>query len=143
MRIWHEIRYKNKMKFISYTLFISLLILSAACKDENEGPADKTLPTITKLSPQYAHQAYDFNDTAFFRIDFSDNESLKETSLRLYLASDSTLLFMQQFPNAKSSSIDTFIIMNDSLFTEVKFKISATDASGNVALQSSHIHLRY
>ena len=131
------------MKFINYIVFISLFILVASCKDDNEGPADKTLPSITKISPQYAHQAYDFNDTAFFKIDFSDNESLKETSLRLYLASDSTLLFMQQFPNAKSSSIDTFIIMNDSLFTEVKFKITAIDASGNVALQSSHIHLRY
>lgn len=127
---------------ISILLLSSMFVLFYSCKDNTAEPSDKELPIITKISPAITHQAYNFGDTAFFKITFSDNELLKEVSLRLYLETEETMLFTQKFPNAKTSSIDTFIVMNDLRFSDLDFDIKAIDASGNVALQSSHIHLR-
>jgi hypothetical protein len=125
---------------ILFGLFISILIIS--CEDEPVEPSDKELPSITKVSPSVEHQAYEFGDTAFFRINFSDNESLAEVSLRLYLITDETMLSVIKNPNSKTSIIDTFIIMNDPRFTDLDFDIKAKDAAGNVSLLSSHIHLK-
>jgi hypothetical protein len=131
------------MKYIKILFF---LLLSSAifvsCEKENDEPSDKELPTITKISPQYAHQAYDFGDTAYFIVEFKDNVSLKEASVRLYLETEETILNIQKFPDAANYRIDTFVIMNDPRFSDLNFDIKAIDASGNVALQSSHIHLR-
>lgn len=121
-------------------LFISISIIS--CEDDPIEPSDKELPSITKIYPAIAHQAYSFGDTAFFKINFSDNESLAEVSLRLYLVTDGTMLSIIRNPNAKTSTIDTFIVMNDPRFADLDFDIKAKDASGNVALMSSHIHLK-
>lgn len=125
----------------AFTLIIVSVVLFS-CGDDTVEPSDKELPVITKMQPAITHQAYNFGDTAFFKLTFSDNESLKDVSLKLYLATDEIMLFTQKFPNAKTSSIDTFIIMNDPRFSDLDFDIKATDASGNVALMSSHIHLR-
>jgi len=121
---------------------MGITIVSVSCGDDTTEPSDKTLPVITKVYPAITHQAYDFGDTAFFKINFSDNEQLAEVSLRLYLITDETMLFTQKFPKTTSSSIDTFIVMNDPRFSDLDFQIKAVDASGNVALQSSHIHLK-
>lgn len=130
------------MKNIQYILAAILFLAFASCEEEDKGPSDKTLPVIQKIAPQYAHQAYDFGDTAYFKINFSDNVQLKTVSLKLYLETDSVVLFHQFSPEASTASIDTFILMNDPLFSELNFDITAIDASGNVAKQSSHIHLR-
>ena len=45
----------------------------ASCEKETNEPSDKELPTITKISPQYSHQAYNYGDTAFFIVDFKNN----------------------------------------------------------------------
>ncbi len=131
------------MKYIKF-LFLSLLTIGVfvSCGEETNEPSDKELPTITKISPQYAHQAYDFGDTAYFIVEFKDNVALKEASVRLYLETEETILNIQKFPDAASYRIDTFVIMNDLRFSDLNFDIKAIDASGNVALQSSHIHLR-
>lgn len=113
-----------------------------SCEDDSKEPTDKELPTINKISPQYAHQAYDFGDTAYFILEFKDNVSLKETSLRLYLETEETILTVQHFPQSQADRIDTFVVMNDPRFSDLNFDIKAVDASGNVALQSSHIHMR-
>ena len=125
----------------AFTLIIVSIVLFS-CGDDTVEPSDKELPVITKMLPAITHQAYNFGDTAFFKLTFSDNESLKDVSLKLYLPTDEIMLFTQKFPNAKTSSIDTFIIMNDPRFSDLDFDIKAIDASGNVALMSSHIHLR-
>lgn len=125
--------------FFLGVLFSSIFV---SCEKESDEPTDKELPTITKISPQYAHQAYDFGDTAFFTLEFNDNVSLKETSLRLYLETEETIMNIQRFPQSQTDRIDTFVIMNDPRFSDLNFDIKAIDASGNVALQSSHIHLR-
>lgn len=96
---------------------------------------------ITKISP-FNHQVYDFNDTAFFKINFSDNSLITSTSLRLYLATGKDLLNMSFKPNNKMASIDTFLIMNDSAYTFVNFDIVAEDDAGNSSSKSSHIHIR-
>lgn len=131
------------MKYIKF-LFLSLLTIGVfvSCGEETNEPSDKELPTITKISPQYAHQAYDYGDTAYFIVEFKDNVALKEASVRLYLETEETILNIQKFPDAASYRIDTFVIMNDLRFSDLNFDIKAIDASGNVALQSSHIHLR-
>ncbi len=131
------------MKYIKF-LFLSLLTIGVfvSCGEETNEPSDKELPTITKISPQYAHQAYDFGDTAYFIVEFKDNVALKEASVRSYLETEETILNIQKFPDAASYRIDTFVIMNDLRFSDLNFDIKAIDASGNVALQSSHIHLR-
>lgn len=123
-------------------LLLSVTSFFYACGDDPAEPSDKTIPSIAKVYPAIAHQAYDFGDTAFFKINFSDNEELAEVSLRLYLITDETMLFTQKFPKSTSSSIDTFIVMDDPRFSDLDFQIKAIDASGNVALQSSHIHLK-
>lgn len=130
------------MKNIIIGTSIGLLALVVGCEEKDSGPADKVLPTINKISPAYAHQSYDFGDTAFFTLEFSDNDKLKEVSLRIYVEPDSVVMFTQKFPNASTANIDTFVIMNDPLFSELNFDISATDPSGNLSRQSSHIHLR-
>jgi hypothetical protein len=127
--------------FSAFTL-IAVSVVLFSCGEDTVEPSDKELPIITKIYPAITHQAYDFGDTAFFKLTFSDNESLKDVSLKLYLETDEVMLFTQKFPNAKTSSIDTFIIMNDPRFSDLDFDIKAIDASGNVALMSSHIHLR-
>lgn len=131
------------MKFIKI-LFHALISTSilVSCEKDSDEPTDKELPTITKISPQYAHQAYDFGDTAYFTVEFKDNVSLKETSVRLYLETEETIMTVQRFPQSQTDRIDTFVIMNDPRFSDLNFDIKAIDASGNVALQSSHIHLR-
>jgi hypothetical protein len=131
------------MKYFKLPLFLLLSISTVliACDEGPVEPKDKELPVITKVLPAILHQAYDFGDTAFFRINISDNHQLADISLRLNLATDETVLFTQQFPNASEASIDTFIVMNDIRFSDLDFTIRAVDASGNVALQSSHIHL--
>lgn len=113
-----------------------------SCKKETNEPSDKELPTITKISPRYAHQAYNYGDTAYFIVDFKDNVSLKETSVKLYIQTGETILYIQNFPQSQTDRIDTFVIMNDLRFSDLNFDIKAIDASNNVALQSSHIHLR-
>lgn len=131
------------MKLIKI-LFLALISASilVSCEKDSDEPTDKELPTITKISPQYAHQAYDFGDTAYFTVEFKDNVSLKETSVRLYLETEETIMTVQRFPQSQTDRIDTFVIMNDPRFSDLNFDIKAIDASGNVALQSSHIHLR-
>ncbi len=129
----------NSIKLLSAVL-IGLSL--TACKKDTDEPSDKTLPSINKVQPAFMHQAYDFGDTAYFQIEFSDNASLKETSLKLYLETGETILYLQQFPNAATDRIDTFVIMNDPRFGDLDFDIKAIDASDNVAMQSSHIHLR-
>jgi hypothetical protein len=52
------------------------------------------------------------------------------------------ILLISKSPAADSASIDTFVIMNDLRFSDLDFTIKAVDVAGNVALQSSHIHLR-
>jgi hypothetical protein len=96
---------------------------------------------ITKIAP-FNHQVYDFNDTAFFKITFSDNSLITSTSLRLYLATGKDLLNMSFKPNNKIAAIDTFLIMNDSAYTFVNFDIVAEDDAGNSSSKSSHIHIR-
>lgn len=128
------------IKFLFLTLSVTVFIVS--CKKDTNEPSDKELPTITKISPQYAHQAYNYGDTAYFIVDFKDNVSLKETSVKLYLQTGETILYIQKFPQSQTDRIDTFVIMNDLRFSDLNFDIKAIDASGNVALQSSHIHLR-
>ncbi len=131
------------MKYIKYSSFLLLCLstLAMSCDNGPAEPKDKELPVITKILPAIIHQEYSFGDTAFFKIDFSDNHQLADVSLRLNLATDETVLFTQQFPDSSHASIDTFIIMNDIRFSDLDFTIRAVDASGNVALQSSHIHL--
>lgn len=130
----------NTFRILFIVTIISSIII--ACGDNTPEPSDKVLPVIVKVNPYITHQSYNFGDTAFFNIKFSDNDKLKEVSLRLYLATDETMLFTNKYPNSDSSSIDTFIVMNDPRFSDLDFQIKAIDASGNVALQSSHIHLR-
>ena len=120
---------------------LSISTVLIACDDTPVEPNDNELPVITKILPAIIHQEYNFGDTAFFKINFSDNHQLADISLRLNLATDETVLFTQQFPDSSHASIDTFIIMNDNRFSDLDFTIRAVDASGNVALQSSHIHL--
>jgi hypothetical protein len=131
------------MKYFKLSAFLLLSISTVliACDDTPVEPKDKELPVITKILPAIIHQVYNFGDTAFFKINFSDNHQLADISLRLNLATDETVLFTQQFPDSSHASIDTFIIMNDTRFSDLDFTIRAVDASGNVALQSSHIHL--
>lgn len=131
------------MKYLKISFLLALPILTlTACEDEKKEPSDKELPVITKIYPAITHQAYDFGDTAFFKINFSDNVKLKTVSLRLYLETDETMLMIEKSPNQAISSIDTFIIMNDPRFSDLDFDIKAIDNSDNVALLSSHIHLR-
>ncbi len=127
---------------ISLLLFSILSIVVIACKDENTEPSDKELPVITKIYPSITHQAYNFGDTAFFKINFSDNNRLSTVSLRLYLETEEEILFTSKSPDAATASIDTFVVMNDLRFSDLDFTIKAVDAAGNVALQNSHIHLR-
>ncbi|MCF8284361.1 MAG: hypothetical protein K9I48_05235 [Sphingobacteriales bacterium] len=131
------------MKYFKLPLFLLLSISTVliACDEGPVEPKDKELPVITKILPAIIHQEYNFGDTAFFKINISDNHQLADVSLRLNLATDETVLFTQQFPDSSHASIDTFIIMNDTRFSDLDFTIRAVDASGNVALQSSHIHL--
>jgi hypothetical protein len=131
------------MKYFKLPLFLLLSISTVliACDEGPVEPKDKELPVITKILPAIIHQEYSFGDTAFFKINFSDNHQLAEVSLRLNLATDETILFTQQLPNSSQASIDTFVVMNDIRFSDLVFTIRAVDASGNVALQSSHIHL--
>lgn len=123
-------------------LLLSFSSLLNACDEGPLEPKDKELPVITKVLPAILHQAYDFGDTAFFKINITDNHQLADVSLRLNLATDETILFTQQFPYSTEASIDTFVVMNDIRFSDLDFTIRAVDASGNVALQSSHIHLK-
>lgn len=131
----------NNIKILAL-LLLSISGLFIACDDPPPEPKDKELPVITKILPAIMHQAYDFGDTAFFKINITDNHQIAEASLRLYLITDETLLFTLQTPDSNQASIDTFIVMNDPRFSDVNFTIRAVDASGNVALQSSHIHLK-
>jgi|GEM_PF-3252857 len=130
----------NKLRLL--ILLSSIAFALNACDDAPPEPKDTELPVITKILPAILHQAYDFGDTAFFKINITDNHQIAEASLRLYLGTDETLLFIQQTPDSNQASIDTFIVMNDPRFSDVDFTIRAVDASGNVALQSSHIHLK-
>lgn len=131
----------NKLRLL--ILISSTAFFLNACRGGDPvEPKDKELPVITKILPAIMHQAYDFGDTAFFKITITDNHQIADASLRLYLGTDETLLFTQQFPDSSQASIDTFIVMNDPRFSDVDFTIRAVDASGNVALQSSHIHLK-
>ncbi len=131
----------NKLRLL--ILISSTAFFLNACRGGDPvEPKDTELPVITKILPAIIHQAYDFGDTAFFKINITDNHQIADASLRLYLGTDETLLFTQQFPDSSQASIDTFIVMNDPRFSDVDFTIRAVDASGNVALQSSHIHLK-
>lgn len=130
----------NKLRLLF--LLSSITFVLNACDDGPPEPKDTELPVITKVLPAIMHQAYDFGDTAFFKINITDNHQIADASLRLYLVTDETLLFTQKFPDSNQTSIDTFIVMNDPRFSDVDFIIRAVDASGNVALQSSHIHLK-
>lgn len=143
MIFWHELSSYINMKYFKLPLFLLLSISTVliACDEGPVEPKDKELPVITKILPAIIHQEYNFGDTAFFKINISDNHQLADVSLRLNLATDETVLFTQQFPDSSHASIDTFIIMNDTRFSDLDFTIRAVDASGNVALQSSHIHL--
>ena len=125
------------MNYIFYLIVGCSLLLFSCEETNNSDPA----VMITKISPSN-HQVYDFNDTAFFKINFSDNSLITSTSLRLYLATGKDLLTMSFKPNNKMASIDTFLIMNDSAFTFVNFDIVAEDDDGNVSSKSSHIHIR-
>lgn len=132
------------MKHLKTSLLLGSLLwlLVSACEDKPVEPMDKELPVITKLYPQITHQAYDFGDTAFFRIKFKDNHRLEYVSLRLYLKTDESILSIRKDPASDTASIDTFVIMNDLRFSDLNFELKAQDIAGNVALQSSHIHLR-
>ncbi len=127
---------------ISLLFFAFLSIILIACGEETTEPSDKELPVITKIYPSITHQAYNFGDTAFFKLNFSDNNSLATVSLRLYLETGEEILFTSKSPAAPTASIDTFVVMNDLRFGDLDFTIKAVDAAGNVALQNSHIHLR-
>ena len=96
------------MKYLFFLIVGCSLLLFSCGETNNNDPA----VVITKISP-YNHQVYDFNDTAFFKINFSDNSLITSTSLRLYLATGKDLLNMSFKPNNKMASIDTFLIMND------------------------------
>lgn len=131
------------MKYLKISFLLALPFLTlTACEDEKKEPSDKELPIITKIYPAITHQAYNLGDTAFFKINFSDNVKLKTVSLRLYLETDETMLLIEKSPNQANSSIDTFIVMNDPRFSDLDFDIKAIDNSDNVALLSSHIHLK-
>lgn len=125
------------MKYLAF-IVLGLGVLLNSCKEEN--PSDPSV-VITKISP-FNHQVYNWNDTAFFQISFSDNSQIKSTSLRLYLATGKDLLNYSAKPNSKIAVIDTFIIMNDSSYTFVNFDILAEDDAGNTSSKSSHIHLK-
>lgn len=125
------------MKYLAF-IVLGLGVLLNSCKEEN--PSDPSV-VITKISPSN-HQVYNWNDTAFFQISFSDNNQIKATSLRLYLATGKDLLNFSSKPNSKTAVIDTFIIMNDSSYTFVNFDILAEDDAGNTSSKSSHIHLK-
>lgn len=142
--LWHELSYNLNMKYlkISLLLITATAIFFSACKDEPIEPQDKEIPVITKIYPSFTHQSYDFGDTAFFKIKFKDNQQLANVSLRLYLETGEEILLISKSPAADSASIDTFVIMNDLRFSDLDFTIKAVDVAGNVALQSSHIHLR-
>lgn len=127
---------------ISLLLFSTLSVVIFACKEKNVEPSDKELPVITKIYPSVTHQAYNFGDTAYFKINFSDNNRLAAVSLRLYLETDEEILFTSKSPESNTASIDTFVVMNDLRFSDLDFTIKAVDFAGNVALQNSHIHLR-
>lgn len=127
---------------ISLLLFSTLSVVIFACKEKNAEPSDKELPVITKIYPSVTHQAYNFGDTAYFKINFSDNNRLAAVSLRLYLETDEEILFTSKSPESNTASIDTFVVMNDLRFSDLDFTIKAVDLAGNVALQNSHIHLR-
>lgn len=128
-----------RTSFILLTLFS---IIFFACGEDTPEPTDKELPVITKIYPSVIHQAYNFGDTAFFKLNFSDNNSLATVSLRLYLETGEEILFTSKNPAAPTTSIDTFVVMNDLRFSDLDFTIKAVDLAGNVALQNSHIHLR-
>lgn len=132
------------MKYLRISpLFIALMaIFIISCEEETNEPQDKELPVITKINPSITHQSYDFGDTAFFKINFSDNNKLATVSLRLYLETDEEIMFISKSPEGTTATIDTFVIMNDLRFSDLDFSIKAVDAAGNVALQNSHIHLR-
>ena len=124
------------MKYLFF-LIVGCSLLLFSCKEANNNdPA----VMITKISPSN-HQVYEFNDTAFFKINFSDNGLITSTSLRLYLATGKDLLNMSFKPNNKMASIDTFFIMNDSAYAFVNFDIIAEDDAENISSKSSHIHL--
>jgi hypothetical protein len=125
------------MKYLFFLIVGCSLLLFSCEEANNNDPA----VVITKISP-FNHQVYDFNDTAFFKITFSDNSLITSTSLRLYLATGKDLLNMSFKPNNKIASIDTFLIMNDSAYTFVNFDIVAEDDAGNSSSKSSHIHIR-
>jgi hypothetical protein len=124
------------MKYIFFILVGFSLLLFSCEETNNNDPA----VMIAKISPSN-HQVYDLNDTAFFKINFSDNSLITSTSLRLYLATGKDLLNISFKPNNKLASIDTFLIMNDSAYTFVNFDIIAEDDAGNLSSKSSHIHL--
>lgn len=128
-----------RTSFILLTLFS---IIFFACGEDTPEPTDKELPVIIKIYPSITHQAYNFGDTAFFKLNFSDNNSLATVSLRLYLETGEEILFTSKNPAAPTASIDTFVVMNDLRFSDLDFTIKAVDLAGNVALQNSHIHLR-
>lgn len=132
------------MKYLNISpLFIALIaVFIISCEEESNEPQDKELPVITKIYPSITHQAYDFGDTAYFKLQFSDNNKLSTVSLRLYLETDEEIMFVSKSPDGNTASIDTFVIMNDLRFSDLDFSIKAVDAAGNVALQNSHIHLR-
>ena len=125
------------MKYLAF-IVLGLGVLLNSCKEEN--PSDPSV-VITKISPNN-HQVYNWNDTAFFNITFSDNSQIKSTSLRIYLATGKNLLQISDKPNSKTAVIDTFIIMNDSSYTFVNFDIIVEDDTGNTSSKSSHIHIR-
>jgi hypothetical protein len=135
------------MKYLKFSLIligVSLVfsVFMSACEDEPIEPQDKELPKITKIYPSITHQAYNFGDTAFFKIKFSDNHLLISASLRLYLNTDEQIMLITKTPTSDTASIDTFVVMNDLRFSDLNFELKAVDMAGNVALQSSHIHLR-
>ena len=125
------------MKYLFFLIVGCSLLLFGCEEANNNDPA----VVITKISP-FNHQVFDFNDTAFFKINFSDNSLITSTSLRLYLATGKDLLNMSFKPNNKIAAIDTFLIMNDSAYTFVNFDIVAEDDTGNSSSKSSHIHIR-
>ncbi len=128
------------MKYLLLIPF-SILLIQASCKDDPQPTPTDPAPIIERINPRN-HQVYNFNDTAFFNLNFSDNKKLTDTKLKIYLATGETLIDLSFQPNANAFQIDTFIIMNDSAYSYVNFDISAKDEDANITSQSSHIHLR-
>ncbi len=114
-------------------------IMLAACENEKD-ESDKASPTITMMPAN--HQTYDLGDTAFFHIEITDNDQLKEVHFLLESIENAEYINIHEFPGTKAYSIDTFFVMDNPDFQQVNFSVKASDPAGNSSEKSGHIHIR-